>query len=202
MSHRRAWSGARAALAAVLLVPALVLLTPTAALACSCAEADTEVLLGYVDTVAVGELTAIEAPPDRADGAIDSGDLVTYTATVQTVLKGAPDNPLVFRSAAQGASCGLEGMTVGREYVFFVRDGESTLCDGTAPTTPQLVAEVEAVTGPGQVVAAPEPEPAAEPESAQDAARDSDTRQLLWPALAVVVLALLVGWLLWRRRLR
>lgn len=72
---------------------------------------------------------------ERSDGLTDSGAPITYTATVQVVFKGEPDNPLVFRSAAHGASCGLEGMAVGREYVFFVRASESGLCDGTSPAS-------------------------------------------------------------------
>lgn len=201
MTHRRTWQTVRAVLAAVLFVPALVLLTPTAALACSCASADTEQLLGYVDTVAVGELTAVEPPPTRADGSFSSDDRVTYTATLEAVFKGDPDDLLTFQSASHGASCGLENMRVGYDYVFFVRDGESGLCDGTAPATERLIAEVEAVTGPGQAVSVPAPDPTTEPEAASNTTSDSGSARVLWSGLAAAALALLaVGWLLWRGR--
>lgn len=200
---RRPWRAVRAALAAALLVPALLLIAPPAALACSCAEPDTEQLLGYADTVAVGELTAIEPPPARADGNFDSSDRVTYTASVETVLKGDPDQPLVFRSASHGASCGLEGMQVGQDYVFFVRDGESTLCDGTARATEQLIAEVEAVTGPGQPVAAPtsDPDTVTVSEASPTTDHDSGSGHLVWVSTGVAALILVVlGGLIWRRR--
>lgn len=195
MTHRRTWQAVRTGLATVLFVPALVLLPSTAALACSCAAADTEELLGYVDTVAVGELTAVDPPPGRDEGSLSQ---VTYTAVLDAVFKGDPDNPLTFRSASHGASCGLEGMSVGRDYVFFVRDGKSGLCDGTAPATERLIAEVEAVTGPGQQVAAPDPGTAAEP--APDEAATATSAWVLWSAVGLGTVGLLaLGWLVWRR---
>ncbi|MCK0112535.1 hypothetical protein MWU75_10330 [Ornithinimicrobium sp. F0845] len=218
MPRPRTWPTALTALATVLFTPVLVLLTPTAALACSCGPADTEQLLGYVDTVAVGELTAVEPPPARGDGSVSSDDRVTYTAELETVFKGEPEDPLTFRSVSHGASCGLEDMQVGHDYVFFVRDGESGLCDGTSRATPGLIAEVEAVTGPGQPVAAPDPATASDPVAAPDPATASDpvavvepapeadpesaAARSVWPALgpaagALVLLA--AGWLLWRR---
>lgn len=200
MSHRRVWTAARAALAAVLLLPVLVLVSPTAALACSCGALDTPTLVEHVDTVAVGELTAIDPPAQRPNGEVSSGDQVTYTATLRTVLKGDPGHPLVFSSASHGASCGLEGMVVGQEYVFFVRDGQSGLCDGTSVSTAQLIAEVEAVTGPGQAVSAPAATSTEAPQAAAQAASDSESDSVLWLGLAAGALALLaVGWLLWRR---
>lgn len=208
MINRTAVRGGGVAAAGLLLAPALVLLAPAAAMACSCAVADTETLVGYVDTIAVGELATIEAPPTRADGAVDTADQVTYTVTLQTVLKGEPDNPLVFRSASHGASCGLEGMTVGRDYVFFVRDGESGLCDGTSLASPELIAEVEAVTGPGQELAG---EPAATESNVATGSADQAAATELesglpaalpWIALIASVVTVGLGWLLWTRRSR
>lgn len=205
MTHRRTWQMVRAVLAAVLFVPASMLLTPTAALACSCASADVEVLIGYVDTVAVGELTAVDSPSAHADGSVSSNDRVTYAATLQEVFMGDPGNPMTFRSGSNGASCGLEGMRVGQDYVFFVRDGESTLCDGTAPATERLIAEVEAVTGPGQPVVAAESDPAPESDpppvaESPSAEHGSAAAWFLWPALGVGAVSLLfVGWLVWHR---
>lgn len=181
---------ARLALAALLVAPALVVLSPGAALACSCAEANTAELVGYVDTVGVGQLTAMELAPDN-------GALITYTATLQTVLKGEPDNPLVFRSE-YGDGCGLEGMAVGREYVFFVRGRQADLCGGTAPASLTLVTDVEAVTGPGEAAPASTPElTEPEPEQGLEAARETGTLTATpWGAVAAGAVALLVvGWL-------
>lgn len=196
--HTAGMRCARVALAALVVAPALVVLSPGVALACSCAEASTAELVGYVDTVAVGQLTAVEPPPPAApDGMTDSGALMTYTATLQTVLKGEPDNPLVFRSASDGGACGLEGMAVGREYVFFVRGRQAGLCDGTAPVSPALVADVEAVTGPGKAAPASTPELTTEPDQGLEVARESGTLTAApWGAVAAGAVALLVvGWL-------
>lgn len=198
MSRRRPRSAVRAALSALLLVPALFLISPTAAMACSCAGVDTKTLLGYVDTVAAGELTEIAPPPPQSGSNVDVPDHLTYTVTVQTVFKGEPGDPLVFQSSPFGASCGLENMRVGDDYVFFVRDGTSGLCDGTSPATPQLIADVEAVTGPGQPVTAPEPTTA--PEAAPETEHESGAPPFLWPALAAAVVVLMaLGWLVWCR---
>ncbi|QDO88189.1 hypothetical protein FNH13_07405 [Ornithinimicrobium ciconiae] len=210
MINRTAVRGGGVAAAGLLLAPALVLLAPAAAMACSCAVADTETLVGYVDTIAVGELATIEAPPTRADGAVDTADQVTYTVTLQTVLKGEPDNPLVFRSASHGASCGLEDMAVGRDYVFFVRDGESGLCDGTSRATPTLIAEVEAVTGPGQEPMARAADPATGSDTAPGSVDQAPAAELEsglptalpWIALTAGVVTVGLGWLLWTRRSR
>ena len=53
------------------------------------------------------------------------------------------------RSTVAGASCGLEGIEEGREYVFFAErtrthagraELAASLCGGTAPARPALVA--------------------------------------------------------------
>lgn len=88
------------------------------------------------------------------------------------------------------SACGLEITTPGREYVVFVTDGEANLCSGTAPRTPTLVAEVEAVTGPGEAAPAPTTDAAA---PAQDAAQDGGAGALTWVAVAAGVLALLTA---------
>lgn len=184
--------GVRVALAALLVAPALVVLNPGAAWACSCEEAGTAELVGYADTVAVGQLTAMELLPEN------NGAWIRYTVTLQTVFKGEPDNPLVFRSASEGSACGL-GLPVGYEYVFFVQGSQANLCGGTAPVSLALVADVEAVTGPGEAAPASTPVPAAEPppEQAVEAAPGFGTLTAAsWGAVVAGAVALLVvGWL-------
>lgn len=195
------------ALLALLLAPMLVIIAPGTAMACSCAVADTETLVSYVDTVAAGELTEIEPPPQPSDGTVDSADRLTYTATVHTVFKGEVEAELVFHTDF-GSSCALADMAVGRDYVFFVRDGGSGLCDGTARSSPRLIAEVEAVTGPGQEPAAPSADPPPIAATATDQPSTTDSEQstlpavLPWSALVAGVLAVALGWLLWTRRSR
>lgn len=189
---------ARVAVAALLLTPVLVLTGPGAALACSCALATTAEHIGWVDTVAAGELTSIEP---RTDGPTDAGSQLTYTATLQTTFKGDPQNPLVFHSSSMGSDCGLEGMVVGREYVFFVRGDESGLCDGTGPLTPTLVSEVEAVTGPGTPAPPTAEDEPTESAAAEDPASDQADGSALWSVLGAAALALIVlGGLLWQSR--
>lgn len=205
---RRTWQAARAALAAALLVPALALISPTAALACSCADIDMEERIGYMDVVAAGTLTAVDTPeepttsqdPEQGwdEGA---GPGPTYTATLETVYSGNPDNPLVFGSGMYGSDCGLNHLQVGYEYVFFILDGESNLCDGTAPLTANLVAEIEAVTGPG--VQAPVPsEPSSEVAQVQEGEQQPAADEPAVPVLLALAagLAAVAGWLFWRRR--
>lgn len=183
---------ARVALATLLVAPALVVLNPGAALACSCAEASTADLVGYADTIAVGQLTALEPLP------YNDGSRVRYTATLGTVFKGEPDNPLVFRSASEGSACGLE-LPVGNQYLFVLHGSRADLCGGTTPVSPALIAEVEAVTGPGEAAPASTPEQSTEREPAQrlDAAQGFGALTAApWGAVAAGAVALLVvGWL-------
>jgi hypothetical protein len=57
-----------------------------------------------------------------------------------------------------GASCGLENMAVGREYVVFATGGErltANLCGGTAPTRAALAARIQRLSGPAHEPSAP-----------------------------------------------
>jgi hypothetical protein len=89
----------------------------------------------------------------------DSAGEVTYAVRVDGVYKGSAPRDLTLHAPASPASCGLENVALGREYVVFAYEGTGSdrgelwtnLCSGTAPASAQLVAEVEQVAG--------EPEP-------------------------------------------
>lgn len=124
------------ALATVLAALALVVLTPTASYACSCALGSEAQQRAWADVVFDGTLTHVEPPPQRE--VMSSSDPKTYRFTVHDVTKGRAPLVAEVRSAMLGASCGLEGMRVGATYaVYATRDGDelwSGLCSGTRET--------------------------------------------------------------------
>lgn len=152
----------RLLLAGMLGALSLVLLSPGQAFACSCVAADTAEHVKWADVVVTGTVVGQDGPPT---GRAPSGFApVTFTIEVHEVFKGTSGALLEVTTAASGAACGLEGIRTGHRYVVFAspapgglgpeseHPGSPTanLCGGTAPATPGLVAEVEAVTGPGQ----------------------------------------------------
>jgi hypothetical protein len=118
-------------------------LTPAPSFACSCAHMSTDSHVRTADLIVRG-VVAGRTP--------DSADTVRYAVDVTGVYKGRASRDLEVRSAASGASCGLENVALGREHVVFANTegtGEiwANLCGGTAPATPALVEDVERVTG-------------------------------------------------------
>jgi hypothetical protein len=132
----------------------LVVLGPSTAYACSCATGSPRDYTEWADVVVEG--TVVEkAGPDRPRSSIDT---VVYTLEVSRVFKGEAGERLEFGSVLSGASCGLEGVNVKHEGVFFLYrpsgsdidpDTElaANLCGGSLSVTP---AQVERVTGEGQ----------------------------------------------------
>jgi hypothetical protein len=113
-------------------------------------------LVARADVVLRGTL---EAPPSGPRVLRRSDDPVTYRFAVAEVFRGAAPTTTLVSSAASGASCGLEGLEPGREYVVFAQvrgDAlEAGLCGGTASAGSGLVADVEQLTGPGQPPVSP-----------------------------------------------
>jgi hypothetical protein len=106
--------------------------------------------LDGAEVVLTGTLVEIEDPPKRL--LVSSTDPVTYTVSVDSVFQGDVGRDVAFTSARSGASCGLEGMDVGLQYLLFLHregDGLSTsLCSGNVVASHANQAEVAAVTGP------------------------------------------------------
>lgn len=149
----------------VMLLPScLVVLAAPAppAAACSCAGGDASEFAEWADTVFVGTLSEVSTP--LMAPVVSSTDTVTYEFHVSRVYEGEARERTYVRSVRFGASCGLEGLVLQHSYVVFAAhrtiDGVSSdalwahLCGGTAPADNALVADVEAVLGPG---AAPPP---------------------------------------------
>ena len=129
------------------LAVSFLLLSPAPSFACSCAQMATDGQVKTADVVVRGVMEQM-SPADPGP----SGN-VTYTVDVADVFKGVAPRDLEVRSAASGASCGLENVDLGRDYVVFTYRDEASgklwanLCGGTAPATPALVDAVERVTG-------------------------------------------------------
>lgn len=142
----------RALLAALALALSFVVLVPATASACSCAISGVRDYVYRADVVVVGTVTDRRDPPQRP--VMSSTDPVTYTVTVDRVLTGEAHATTEIRSAAFGASCGLEGVRAGRRYVLFAtvdaqQQLRADLCGGTAPATAAYLRRVEALTGSG-----------------------------------------------------
>lgn len=197
----------RSLLAALVAATGLVLAAPAPAFACSCAGGGATQFVKWADVVVVGEVTGITPPPERE--VMSSGDPATYAVAVDRVLAGQAGATVEVLSAVSGASCGLEGIEVGRDYVLFASyqdiGGEPTevlwasLCGGTAPASASFVAEVEAVTGAGSppdpVPTGSEPEPAAGPP-----APSGGVPGWAWGGIVAATVAAMGGVLAVRRR--
>jgi hypothetical protein len=199
-----------ATLAAALVASAgLLVVTAAPASACSCVSADTAQFVRWSDVVVRGTLVEIEEPGQS--GTWSSTDPTTFTFEVAEVFRGRVGTTLEVESPVSGASCGLEGMATGQEYLLFAgyQDlfGEATetlhasLCGGTGGAGTQRVAEVEAVTGPGRL---PEDDagsaPGAAPGSPAAPAPSPEAASGVWVwgsgaglLLAVVAATLVVG---------
>ena len=179
---------------------AVGVLVAAPASACSCATLTTEEYLGAADTVFVGRLVSREV--QHSGPAISSGDPALHVFAVETVYKGDAHEQQGVVSADSGASCGLELHGDGPFLVFATRSTDlpegqymANLCGGTTVPTPDLRAELAALTGvPIEPPEARDPLPGAAGTGPDDGLR--------LPALvATGVLALtLASWLVVRRR--
>lgn len=188
-------------LAVVALLLGLLVIPVGSASACSCALVPLTDAVANADVVLRGRIITKDDP-----GGGSSGRTVTYAVSVDRVYKGAAARTTYIRSAAEGASCGIE-VGIGVTYLLFSRaqgdDLVSGLCDGTTPVTTEATAEVVAVTGPGT-----EPGPAvpvggdsSSPQALPGATGPPRSGGAPWPGLgigAAVVAGLL--WLGWRGR--
>ncbi len=141
----------RLALAALLAALGLVAVTPATSYACSCAIATPRQFVEVADAIFTGALTSLEPPPGRPDGSISSADPTTYTFEVDRSFRAAAGPELEVKSEMSGASCGLDGMEVGVDYLVFAywRGDElwAGLCGGTEPTDRAPVDRVAELTG-------------------------------------------------------
>jgi hypothetical protein len=187
-------------LAVLGLALSFLVLAPAPSFACSCAQMATDGQVKTADVVVRGTVES-RSPADP-----DPAGEVTYAVDVTDVYKGSAPRHLEVRSPASGASCGLENIDLGREYVVFAYEGTgaergelwANLCGGTAPASPALVREVERSTG------APAPPTAGstgpEARSTDQAAAAAGAPVWPWAAGGVFVLGGATGALVLRRR--
>jgi MYXO-CTERM domain-containing protein len=128
----------------------MLVLTPSASWACSCAISTTPQHVKAAGTVAAGTV----------DWTATDGQTRTYKVDFDAVYKGSVAGSEKLSTAANDAACGVGDLATGRRYLFFV-EGEHPgmmrlgLCGGTAPYDPALAARVAAITGPPSARLAP-----------------------------------------------
>jgi hypothetical protein len=177
--------------------------------ACSCVGGTTEEFFARADAVFTGTLLRRD-PPERNGRLGSSTDPALHVFAVDRALKGTVRDEQGVLSPDSGASCGLELSGSGPFVVFAGRSTDlggmsfatladdqyaAYLCGGTAPLTPGLEAELQALAP------ATDPVPAAAPSPVGTTAAEAGPG-LLVPAIVgaggLAVLALAV--LLVRRR--
>lgn len=113
-------------------------MSATPAAGCTCEMKTSVQHAARADVVFTGRLQEIDA---GVRGLVRSSmDPVTYRFEVERVLKGEVRQSASVVSAADGASCGLEGMNLGARYTVFAQIDaaslRSGLCGGTHPGDP------------------------------------------------------------------
>lgn len=159
------------------------------AFACSCAAGTLRDHADGADVVFRGTLVAVTPPADSTA----SDALVTYDIQARTAFKGSVEYATQVVSAASGASCGLEGMQVGAEYVFFATGTtppfQASLCGGTERVTPDRLTKIEKVLGEGTDIEVPPPPPPTR--TKVETAPPASFTKLAAPGAAVVVVGIL-----------
>jgi hypothetical protein len=177
----------------------------TPAHACSCAQLSVEETVANADVVAIGMVTDLLVLGPNVDAA--RGD-VDALVSVSTYLKGSGPPSIAVDDPVGDGDCGfIDETDVGERLLFFLTTSEgvykTNLCAGNAlltgefvdePTVNAYLAEVEAVTGPGQPPDTDEPTPPAED--------DDLPREAFWALALALPIAFLVGATLspWRRK--
>jgi hypothetical protein len=132
---------------------ALLVLPTSPAWACSCVAVTAAQAVDRAEVVMRGTLEHVAEPRGFSEPTTGA-PARSYRFTVSRVYEGSAPTTAWVGSAKDGASCGLEGLEPGRAYVVVAKQrGEALwadLCGGTAPVATGLLADVEAVTGPGQ----------------------------------------------------
>lgn len=146
---------------AVLVTTAILLSAVTPAYACSCAQPSIEDTVANADVVAVATVTRLVDDADGGFGGITDLDGI---ASVERYLKGSGPAEITIDDPAGDGDCGfLDETDVGERHLFFLTTDEdaykTNLCAGNAlltgefvdePTVNAYLAEIEAITGPGQ----------------------------------------------------
>jgi len=184
------------------------LLVASPASACDCATSTTQEYFDRADAVFSGRLVSRQEPPTITS----SADPALHVFAVDTVYKGTAHESQGVLSPVSGSTCGLELTGEGPFVVFATRSAAlgggpfasltvdqyaAFLCDGSAPSSPQLEAELAALAA-----RPPSPGLPATPLPGGAGIEPAGANPLL-PALVGVgaVVALVAAGLLIRRRL-
>ena len=199
------------------LLSAVTVWVAAPAQACDCSTGTTAENAERADAVFIGRLVSREEGVRPPQNEPSSSPPAVHLFEVDTVIKGQVLEQQEVLSPWSGASCGLELQPgSGPVAVFATRSADlgsrpfavlepdqyaSLLCDGNAPLTPELQAELESLPGVGPP-SAPVEASAAPPQSrsAPSAARDDRTGAVL--AVVAVLAATGAAALVMRRRHR
>lgn len=146
-------------LSCLLVAAGLVVAAPASA--CSCAPQTTQQYFERADAVFTARLVSREEPRGTVTS---SADPAVHVFAVDAVFKGTAAAEQEVLSPVSGATCGLELTGDGPFVVFATRSTDlggdhfatladdqyaSLLCDGSAPATPALDAELRTLSTPG-----------------------------------------------------
>jgi len=178
--------------------------------ACSCHGTTVEERVESADVVAIGTVVSL-----YEDETIDGLGLVDIdgVVSVSTYYKGSGPSEIAVDDPAHGGVCGIIGPeSVGREAMLFLNLSDDVyvtgLCHGTqffsaeGSGRAQIVADIEAVTGPGQAPEDPPPQaspPSEDPESPEEEHTEDTPWAVILPIAFAIPLAVLIVPALLRR---
>jgi len=183
---------------AFILAAAAVVVLPGRAYACSCAPQPSDArAIASSAAVFAGTTVGVD-DPQEGKRIISSGAEVTWTFTVDTVVKGEVGDTQEVRSAAMEVSCGYE-FEEGERYLVFAHEGErdesklfTSICSNTRRIAADLAVEGGQPRTDSSAVPPRPPEAAGEPRF--------DLAVLIGIPIAVALLG--AGLFMWRRRPR
>jgi hypothetical protein len=140
-------------LTALLVAVGMLVLTPSASWACSCAAMTPAQQVRLAGTVAAGTV----------NWTATDGQTRTYQVAFDAVYKGAAATTEKVRTGANEASCGVGDLATGRRYLFFIEGKHPGamrigLCGGTTAYDAAAAGDIASITGPP---GKPSPSPAA-----------------------------------------
>ena len=170
----------------------ILVLTPSASWACSCAGSTTAQQVQRAGTVVEGTLKWVAT----------NGISTTYNVEVAKVFKGKAAEREKLVGSANEASCGIGSLATDRRYLIFI-DGthpgqmKVSLCGGGAvPYDAALAAEIQAATG--EEPTGPFATPGLEPGAVDEDPIDGTAWYTI--LITVAVLGAVLGGLVWFRR--
>lgn len=118
------------------------------AVACSCMAMSLSEQVERSEVMLRGMIVTIEEPRVVSSSAEERA----YAIEVTQIWRGTVGNPVRVHSAMSGASCGMEGWSVGDDVLLFGerrgdQDAATTLCSGSGRAEPERVKELTDLLG-------------------------------------------------------